>query len=76
LFKHKPNIVHVDETPTTNKVKTLQIVGWTLPLEQHVRKINMGMVNEPKYLKLNADLKQIIVVIVENMLKEFTNMFA
>jgi hypothetical protein len=76
LFKHEPNTIHVNEILATNKVKTLQIVGWTLPLEKHVRKINMGMVDEPKYLKLNADLKQIVVAKVEKMLREFTNVLA
>jgi hypothetical protein len=35
------------------KIKTQKIVKWTLPQDTQIKKINMGIVDHPKYLKFN-----------------------
>jgi hypothetical protein len=56
-FKHEPWIVVVDETLALEKVKTFQIVEWNLSQDIQIKKINMGIVEDLKHLKLNVDLE-------------------
>ncbi len=62
--------MEVDETHVKERVQGLKIVEQTLPQEVQVRKINMGMTKDPKYIKINVDFKEVMQVI-EIFLKEF-----
>jgi hypothetical protein len=35
------------------KIKTQKIIKWILPQDTQMKKINMGIVKQPKYLKFN-----------------------
>lgn len=58
------------------KVKTLKITKWTLSKDIQVRKINMGTIKDPKYFKLNVDLKGTIATTAKGLLQEFKDVFA
>jgi hypothetical protein len=47
----------VDETSALEKVNTLQIAKWNLSQDIYIKKINMGIVEDLKHLKLNVDLE-------------------
>jgi hypothetical protein len=47
----------VDEALAMEKVKTLKIAKLTLSQDIQVWKINIGLVEDPKYFKLNVDLE-------------------
>lgn len=64
-------MVVVDETPTQEKVRGLHIAKWTWPQDVQIQKLHMGIVEEPKYLKINVDLKQAIVITTKKLLHEF-----
>ncbi len=66
----------MDETPTKIKAHELQIVGWTLTKDQQLMKLNMGTNAEPQMVKINAQLKTNKVLEVEQLLKEFKDVFA
>jgi hypothetical protein len=65
----------VDETPTMEKVKILTIVEWTLSHDIQVQKINMGTIEDPKHFKLNINLKGMVVVVDEDLLQKFMDVF-
>jgi hypothetical protein len=64
----------VDETLAMEKVKTFQIVEWTLSQEIQIKNINMGMIKDSKFLKLNVNLKEMVATIEKELLREFTNL--
>ncbi len=59
----------VDETLAMEKVKTLRIAEWNLSQEIQIRKINMGTIEDPKYFKLNEELRGIPFHIVEHKIE-------
>ncbi len=64
----------VDETLAMEKVKTFQIAKWTLSQEIQIKKIDMGIIKDSKYLKLNVNLKEMVATIEKELLREFTNL--
>lgn len=68
-FKHELGTIVVDETLALEKVKIFKIAKWTLSQDTQVQKVKMGTIEEPKYLKLNVDIKgMMIMVVVEDLL--------
>ncbi len=66
----------MDETPTKIKAQELQIVGWMLTKDQQLMKLNLGIDVEPQMVKINAQLEISKVLEIEQMLKEFKDVFA
>ncbi len=66
----------MDEIPTKNKTQWLQIVGWTLIEDQQLMKFNMGINAKQRIVKINAQLETSKVLEVEQLLKEFKNVFS
>jgi hypothetical protein len=66
----------MDETLAMEKVKIFRTAKWTLFQDTHVWKINMGIVEDPKYIpQLNGDLEGKIVVATKDLLWKFINVF-
>jgi hypothetical protein len=66
----------VDETPRNIKAQGLQIIGWTLTKDQQLMKLNLGTNAKSQMVKINAQLKTWKVMEVEQLLKEFKDVFA
>ncbi len=75
-YRHQPNNVIVDETLAKIKAHGLQIVGWTLTKDQQLMKLDLGTDVEPQMVKMNAQLEIGKVLEVEQLLKEFKDVFA
>ncbi len=66
----------MDETPRNIKAQGLQIIGWTLTKDQQLMKLNLGTNAKSQMVKINAQLKTWKVMEVEQLLKEFKDVFA
>ncbi len=75
-YKHQPRSVAVDETPTNIKAQGLHIIGWMLIEDQQLMKLNMGINVKPHMVNINAMLEIGKVLEMEQLLKEFKNVFA
>ena len=56
LFPHSPGTIPVDETPIREKVKTMDVAYWTHNEQDNLRLLNLGTTDDPKLVKLNANL--------------------
>jgi hypothetical protein len=75
-YCHQLKSVEMDETPTKIKAQELQIARWTLTKDQQLMKFNMGTNAEPRMVKINAQLETNKVLELEQLLKEFKDVFA
>jgi hypothetical protein len=66
----------MDKTPTKIKVHKLQVVGWMLIEYQQLMKLNLGINAKPQLVKINAQLETCKMLEVEQLLKEFKDVFA
>ncbi len=65
----------MDEIPTNIKAHGLQITRWMLTENQQLMKFNFGTYAEPYMVKINAKLETGKVLEVEQLLKEFKDVF-
>ncbi len=65
----------MDETPTKIKTHELQIARWTLTEDQQLMKFNLGIDVKPQMVKINAQLEISKVLELEQLLKEFKDVF-
>ena len=56
LFPHSPGTIPVDETPIREKIKTMDVACWTHNEQDKLRLLNLGTGDDPKLVKLNANL--------------------
>ena len=56
LFLHSPGTIQVDETPIREKVKTMDVAYWTHNEQDKLQLLNLGIADDPKLVKLNANL--------------------
>ncbi len=75
-YNHKLGNVVMDEAPRKIKTHELQIVGWTFIEDQQLMKLNMVTNEKLQMVKINAQLEIGKVMEVEQLLKEFKNVFA
>jgi len=54
----------------------LQIVGWMFTEDEQLMKLNLGINGKPHMVKINAQLETSKVLEVEQLLKEFKDVFA
>jgi len=66
----------VDITPTQIKVQDMKITKWNLSKKAQIRPLNLGTFNESQLVKLNTDLNSSIVNAIEQLLKEYKDVFA
>ncbi len=66
----------MDETLTKFKAQELQIVRWTLTEYQQLMKLNLGIDTKPQMVKINAQLQIGKVLAIEQLWKEFKDVFA
>ncbi len=74
--KHQPGTIVVDETLTNIKAQGLQITRWTLTKDQQQMKPNLRTNAEPQMVKIKAQLETCKVLEMEQLLKEFKDVFA
>ncbi len=74
-YNHQLENVIMDKTPTKIKVEELQIARWMLIEDQQLMKLNLGIDAKPHLVNINAQLKIGKVLEVEQLLKEFKNVF-
>jgi hypothetical protein len=75
-YGHQLGNVVVDEIPTNIKAHGLQITKWTLIEDQQLMKLNLGTDAKPQMVETNAQLETRKVLEVEQLLKEFKDVFA
>ena len=56
LFPHSPGTIPVDETPIRDKIKTIDVAYWTHNEQDKLQLLNLGTADDPKLVKLNANL--------------------
>ena len=56
LFPHCPGTIPVDETSIREKVKTMDVAYWTHNEHDKLQLLNLGTTDDPKLVKLNANL--------------------
>ena len=56
LFPHSPSTIPVDKTPFREKVKTMDVAYWTHNEQDKLQLLNLGTADDPKLVKLNANL--------------------
>ncbi len=66
----------MDETPTKIKAHELQIVRWMLIKDQQLMKLNIRTDAKPQLVKINAQPETSKMLEVEQLLKEFKDVFA
>ncbi len=54
----------------------MQVVKWTLTHDALVKKLTMGIQEEPQYLKVIENLDFVVVTTIEDLLKEYKDVFA
>ncbi len=74
-YNHQPRSVIMDEIIEKIKAHELQIVGWMLIEDQQLMKFNLGTDVEPQLVKINAQLEISKVLELEQLLKEFKDVF-
>jgi hypothetical protein len=75
-YNHQLGSVAMDETLTKIKARELQIAKWTLIEDQQLMELNLGIDARPQLVNINAQLETCKVFEVEQLLKEFKDVFA
>ena len=76
LFLHSPGTILVDETPIREKVKTMDVAYWTHNEQDKLRLLNLGRTDDPKLVKLNANLNLQLTTAVTSLFREYRDVFA
>ena len=76
LFPHSPGTIPVDETPIREKVKTMDVAYWTHNEQDKLQLLNLGIVNNPKLVKLNANLNPELTTDATSLFHEYRDVFA
>ncbi len=66
----------MDETPTKMKAQELQVVGCILTKDHQLMKLDLRTNVEPHLVKINAQLETCKVLELEQLLKEFKDVFS
>ena len=54
----------------------MKVAAWNLTEEEQQRKINVGTEEEPKILKISIHLEPTLAQAAEDLLREYTDVFA
>ena len=76
LFPHSPGTIPEDETPIRDKVITMDVAYWTHNEQDKLELLNLGTIDEPKLVKLNANLNPQLTTDATSLFKEYRDVFA
>ena len=76
LFTHSPGTILVDETSIIEKVKTMDVAYWTHNEHDKLRLLNLGTTDDPKLVKLNANLNPQLTTAATSLFQEYRDVFA
>ena len=76
LFPHSPGTMPVDETPIREKVKTMDVGYWTQNERGKLILLNLGTADDPKLVKLNANLNPQLTTDATSSFQEHQDVFA
>ena len=76
LFHHSPGTIPVDETPIREKVKTMDVAYWTHNEQDKLQLLNLGTADDPKLVKLNANLNPQLTTDATSLFREYRDVFA
>ena len=76
LFPHSPGTIPVDETPIRDKVKTMDVAYWTHNEQDKLQLLNLGTTDDPKLVKMNANLNPQLAIEATSLFKEYRDVFA
>ena len=66
----------MDETPIREKVKTIDVAYWTHNEKDKLRQVNFGTTDDPKLVKLNANLNVQLTTAATSLFQEYRDVFA
>ena len=76
LFPHSLGTILVDKTPIRDKIKTMDVAYWTHNEQDKLQLLNLGTANNPKLVKLNANLNPQLTTDATSLFKEYRDVFA
>ena len=76
LFPHFPGTIPLDETPIREKVKTMDVAYWKHNEQDKLKLLNLGIADDPKLVKLNANLNPQLTTDATSLFLEYQDVFA
>ena len=76
LFPHSPGTIPVDETLIREKVKTMDVAYWTHNEQDKLQLLNLGTADDPKLVKMNANLNPQLTTNATSLFQEYRDVFA
>ncbi len=76
FYNYIEDNILIDEILVRDQIHEMQVVKWTLTHDAQVRKLTMGTQEEPQYLKVIDNLNFVVVTTIEDLLKEYKDVFA
>ena len=76
LFPHSPGTIPVDETPIRDKVKIMDVAYWTHNEQDKLQLLNLGTTDDPKLVKMNANLNPQLTTEATLLFNEYRDVFA
>ena len=76
LFPHSPGTIPVDETPIKEKPNTMDVAYWTHNEQDKLQLLNLGTADDPKLVKLNANLNPQLTTDATSLFQEYRDVFA
>ena len=76
LFPHSLSTIPVDKTPFREKVNTMDVAYWTHNEQDKLQLLNLGIADDPKLVKLNANLNPQLTTDATSLFREYRDVFA
>ena len=76
LFPHSPGTILVDKTPIRKKIKTMDVANWMHNEQDKLRLLDLEITDDPKLVKLNANLNLQLTTATTSLFREYRDVFA
>ena len=76
LFPHSSGTIPVDKTSIREKIKTIDVAYWTHNEKDKLQLLNLETADEPKLVKLNANLNPQLTTDATSLFQEYRDVFA
>ena len=76
LFPDSSGTIPMDETSIREKVKTMDVAYWTHNEQDKLRFLNLETIDDPKLVKLNANLNPQLTTAATSLFREYQDVFA
>ena len=76
LFPHSLGTIPVDETSIREKVKAMDVAYWTHNEQDKLQLLNLGTIDNPKLVKLNANLNPQLTTDAISLFQEYRDVSA